>query len=284
MRGGGGDETKRKRKVLRCVASTPDEDEFIVVIPAVLLRIHPWFDVGTGRRGAGSAGSDALETGFLEHVERLFQEGVLEEESARVAVGGAAVRIAGLVESLAEDFAAEGHSAAHEDPGQFAEFDVGQAVAAEGERTAVADGDVAGSSCGDRLRYDDDGAFLAVLIAADAGSGGRLRVGGAAPGSGQQRALCRAAVGRSCQQRGLHLRHLEVVGLLFQPLALVKVLWQRELLVAQKVERVAEEDAVAVDKVLALGVAQDGLLGLAGTPAAREHLTEQRFRISCQRR
>ena len=152
---GGGDETKRKRKVLRCVASTPDEDEFIVVIPAVLLRIHPWFDVGTGRRGAGSAGSDALETGFLEHVERLFQEGVLEEESARVAVGGAAVRIAGLVESLAEDFAAEGHSAAHEDPGQFAEFDVGQAVAAEGERTAVADGDVAGSSCGDRLRYDE---------------------------------------------------------------------------------------------------------------------------------
>lgn len=79
----------------------------------------------------------------------LFQEGVLEEESARVAVRSTAVRVSGLVECLPKDLAAEGHPAADEDAGEFAELDVSQAVPAEGERPAVSQRDVA--------RRSDDG-------------------------------------------------------------------------------------------------------------------------------
>ena len=73
----------------------------------------------------------------------LFEEGVFEEESARVAIRSASVRISGLVERLSKHFAAEGHSAADEDARQLAELDVGQAVAAKGERSSVAERDVA---------------------------------------------------------------------------------------------------------------------------------------------
>lgn len=50
----------------------------------------------------------------------------------------------------------------------------------------------------------------------------------------------------------------------------MKILGQSQLLVAQKVQRVAEENSIPVDKILALGVAQYG-----GPRSAGEHLTEE---------
>ena len=59
-------------------------------------------------------------------------------------------------------------------------------------------------------------------------------------------------------ERGQHGADLEVGGLFGQALAFVKVFGQRQLLVAQKVQRVAEQHAVAIDKVSACSSRQNG--------------------------
>ena len=60
-----------------------DENELVVVIPAVLLGVHSGLQLlgggPTGRSRAAASGQ--LEALLLQHVEGLLNEGMLEEES-----------------------------------------------------------------------------------------------------------------------------------------------------------------------------------------------------------
>ena len=91
-----------------------NKDKFIVVIPAVLLWVHSRFNVGTSWWCTRRARSDAIKARLLQHVEGLLKKAVLQEEAARVAVGGTTIGIARLVQRLAENLATQGHSTAHQ--------------------------------------------------------------------------------------------------------------------------------------------------------------------------
>lgn len=116
------------------------------MIPAAFLRVHARLEFGGGRAPGRARSTTAghVEPLFLEHVERLFDRRVFQKEPGRVPVRVAVVWIPALVERVAEHVAAQGHAAAYQYPGYLAEVDVGQPVPAEGERAAVADGDIAG--------------------------------------------------------------------------------------------------------------------------------------------
>ena len=51
--------------------SVADEDEFVVVVPTVLFRVHAGLHVGAGRGRARAAAGHARETGLLQRVETL---------------------------------------------------------------------------------------------------------------------------------------------------------------------------------------------------------------------
>ena len=132
------------RAVLKLIA---DENELVVVIPAVLLRVDSWLQL-LSRGPSGSPGAAAacqLEALFLEHIERLLDEGVLEEEPRGVAVSDTVVRVTALVQRLPKYVTAEGHSAAHQDAGKLPELDVGQAISAKSETAPITDCDVSRS-------------------------------------------------------------------------------------------------------------------------------------------
>lgn len=128
-----------------------NEDELVVVVPAVLLHVDAGFEVRHGpARSARAAGPRKLEAVLLQHVESLFDERVLEEEARRVAVAEAVVRVTTLVQSLAEDVTTQRHAATHEDARQLPELDVRQTVPAEGEAASVAHRDEARGSASAR--------------------------------------------------------------------------------------------------------------------------------------
>ena len=195
----------------QCRFSVTHEDELVVVIPPVLFGIRARLLVDAGNAGrAGAAAAHHAETGLTQHVERLLQKRVLQEETSRVAVHVASVRVARLVQRFAECLATERHAAADQDARQLTELDVGETVPAEGERAAIGDGDGAGGAlCGH-------------------------------PGP----AGC-----RSCRPQRLgQLGQLKELGLGQQSVALLEALGQHRLLRAQEVEHVAEEHAVSVDE------------------------------------
>lgn len=182
------------------------------MVPAVLLRVNSWlqFRGAAGRAAATARGQ--LEPVLLQHIKRLLDERVLQEEPRSVPVRQPVVRVAGLVQRLPEHVTAQRHLPADQDPRELAEFDVGEAVTAESEAASVADGDAA---------------LLAVR---------RLRVGVA--------------------DGGLEARQPVVLGLAREPLVLPEALGQHEPAVAEVVEHVSEEDAVAVEEDAAAGVAR----------------------------
>lgn len=99
-----------------CVLWTT-ENKLVVVIPASLLRIDARLDWLGGRYagGARAARAHTPEAGLLKTVECLLQAEVFEKESRRVAiVVVAVVRVTGLVQSVAEDFAADRHPAGYQ--------------------------------------------------------------------------------------------------------------------------------------------------------------------------
>lgn len=193
------------------------EHKLVVVVPAVLLGVHSGLQLGGTAGGAASRARGQLETVLLQHVERLLDERVLQEEAGRVPVCEAVVRVARLVQRLPEHVAAERHLPADQDARQLAELHVREPVAAERERAAVA---------------DRDAALLAVR---------------------------RPRVRR--RHRRLEPRQPEVQRLARQPLVLPEALGQRERAVAQVVQHVAEQHAVAVEEEAAAGVAR--VLGVA---------------------
>lgn len=130
--------------VLKLIA---DEYELVVVVPAVLLRVDSGLQL-LSRGPSGSPGattSGQFEALLLEHIERLFDEGVLEEESRGVAVSDTVVRVTALVQRLPKYVTAKGHSATHQDAGQLPELDVGQPISAKSETSSITDGDVSRS-------------------------------------------------------------------------------------------------------------------------------------------
>lgn len=186
--------------------------KFVVVVPTILLGVHSGLEL---RRAAGRAAAAAgrqLEPLLLQHVERLLDERVLEEEPGRVPVGQAVVRVPRLVQRLSEHVPAQRHFPAHQNPGQLAELHVGEAVAAERETAAVSHGDAA---------------LLAVRRA-------RVRV----------------------PNRALQAGQTVVPGLTRQALVLAEALGQHEAAVAEVVEHVSEEHAVAVEEDAPAGVAR----------------------------
>ena len=63
------------------------EDELVVVVPAVLLEVDAGLELGDVAPGrAGAAAREQLEALLLQHVERLLDRAVLEEEARRVAL------------------------------------------------------------------------------------------------------------------------------------------------------------------------------------------------------
>lgn len=122
------------------------------MIPAVLLRIHTRLEFRRSSRRSRPAAARQFETLLDEHVEGLLQEGVLQEEPGGVPLRLAVVGIPALVQRLPEDAPTQIHLAAHQDPRQFPELDVGQAVLAELEAAAVA-------------HRDDSSGFVAALAA-----------------------------------------------------------------------------------------------------------------------
>lgn len=130
--------------VLKLIA---DEYELVVVVPAVLLGVDSGLQLLS--RGSSSspraAASCQLEALFLEHIERLLNEGVLEEESRGVAVSDTVVRITAFVQRLPKYVTAKGHSATHQDAGELSELDVRQPISAKSETSSVTDGDVSWS-------------------------------------------------------------------------------------------------------------------------------------------
>lgn len=122
-----------------------NEYKLVVVVPAVLLRVDSGLELlSCGSSGSpGAAAACQLEALFLEHIERLLDEGMFEEETRCVTVSEAVVRITALVQGFPEDVAAKGHAAADQDAGQLPELDIGQPISAKSKTAAVADGDVA---------------------------------------------------------------------------------------------------------------------------------------------
>ena len=90
-----------------------DKDKFIVVIPAILFRVHSGFNVGASWWRTRRAWGDTIKSRLLQHVEGLLKKAVFQKEAARVAVGGTAVWIPRLVQRLAENLPTQGYSATH---------------------------------------------------------------------------------------------------------------------------------------------------------------------------
>lgn len=86
----------------------PHENELIVVVPPILFGVDTWLEFGCGGSCSPRAAA-ACETEALldEHVEGLLQEEVLQEEAGRVALRLAVIRVATLVQRLAEDLPAQ---------------------------------------------------------------------------------------------------------------------------------------------------------------------------------
>lgn len=110
---------------MSCVPLVADEYELVVVVPATLLRVHAGLEVGGGApSGPGPAGPRHVEPLLLQHVERLLDGRVLQEEPRRVSVRQPVVRISALVQRLAEHVTTEGHPSADQDSGDLPELDV----------------------------------------------------------------------------------------------------------------------------------------------------------------
>lgn len=141
----------------------PDEDELIVVVPAIFLCVHARLGFRCRAGSSGSAASGHAVSVVVQIVESLLDVAVLQEEPRGVPIRATMIRIPGLVQRIAEHLAALGHSAADQDARQLPELDVGQSVFAELEAATVADGDASGWS--------------SVPLAADAlEHGGQLKV------------------------------------------------------------------------------------------------------------
>jgi len=78
------------------------KDVLVVVKPFVFLRIHARsFGVRTwGAVGSWTGRTDEPEASLVQHVERLFEKDVLEEEARRVAVVVSTVRVTTFIESI----------------------------------------------------------------------------------------------------------------------------------------------------------------------------------------
>ena len=202
------------------------------MIPPALLRVHAGLQVSTAA-GTAAAASDHPEPSPLQVVERLLDRVVLQEEAVRIATRAAAIRVSALVERLAERLATQPHLPADEQTGEFAELDVGESVAADGERAAISEHDVAGFSW--RL-------LLLVVV---------FRVVRRVAAAGEGRQMWRLVRGHRAADAAGELRQPEVVGLELETLTLGEVLRQGELLRAQEVEYEAEELTVAVKEVTA---------------------------------
>lgn len=113
------------------------------MVPAVLLGVHAWLQLGRAARRATARARRQLEPVLLQHIEGLLDERVLQEEPRCVPVRQPVVRVTRLVQRLPEHVAAQCHLPADQDARQLAELDVGEPVAAEGEGAAVPHRDAA---------------------------------------------------------------------------------------------------------------------------------------------
>lgn len=84
-------------------------------------------------------GTNHFKSLLDEHIERLLQKRVLQEEPRSVSFSLSVIGISTFIQRLAEDFSAQWHPAADEDARQLPELDVGQTVFPELEAAPVAD-------------------------------------------------------------------------------------------------------------------------------------------------
>lgn len=205
------------------------ENKLIVMIPTILLDVHAGLQLGGASRRSGSASPGQLETLLNQHIERLLQEEMLQEEAGSVSFRHAVIGIATFVQRFPEDVPAQRHAAAHEDPRQFPELDVRESVLSELEAASVPD-------------CDHPGRLRSVFVCY------RLRQPG----------------------------ELQLVGFLFQSLALLESLRKHQIPVAEVIQHVPEQNAVPVEEVSPFGVARCRLF-------AREDSSKTRVRLSGQR-
>lgn len=111
------------------------------MVPAILLRIHSWLEVGRSAGGAAAAARSQFEPILLQHVERLLDEGVLQEESGRVPVRQSVVGISGLVQRFPKHISTQRHLAAYQNSRQLAELNICEAITAKSKATSVTDSD-----------------------------------------------------------------------------------------------------------------------------------------------
>ena len=96
------------------------------MVPLALLDVDAGLEVSRSSAAVSArpAGGHQLEPGRLQRVEGLLEEGVLQVEAGRVALVGAAVRVATLVQRVAERVPAQRDPTADEYTRDFAEPNV----------------------------------------------------------------------------------------------------------------------------------------------------------------
>lgn len=122
------------------------------MLPLGFFIVHPCLDLSRAVR-ARPAASHKTEAFILQHVESLLKKRMLQEESARVAIAFASIRITALVQRILEDFSAERDFPADGNPAQFAEFDIRQSVTTKSKGASVANGYISRSSVSKRRWY-----------------------------------------------------------------------------------------------------------------------------------
>lgn len=271
----------RPTKVPNIRSSRSTEHELVVVVPLGLLGIHTRLHL-SGAVRSGSARANHPEPGLLEHVERLLEKRVLQEETGRVAIRRATINVSAFVQGVLEDLAAEGNPSAHEDPPHLPEFHVRlTSVTPECKRSAISDKDVASLPTRGASVDGANSVFACVP------SGHRVAE------RSEPRLRCllhwrltaqprRASMAETADETG----ELVELGLESESFFLVETFRKYESLVAQVVEDEAEENPVSIDEAPAFAVTPEDI---APAPLARssERLAEQRIgnlRESLERR
>lgn len=119
----------------------PHEDEFVVMIPAVFLRVYARLQLCSPAGGTAPAASRQFEPVLLQIIKCLLDERVLQKEPRRVSVRQTVVRIPRFIQRFTENIPTERHLTANEDPAQLTELDVGETVSAERKTAPIPDRD-----------------------------------------------------------------------------------------------------------------------------------------------
>lgn len=261
----------RPTKVPNIRSSRSTEHELVVVVPLGFLGIHTRLNL-SGAVRSGSARANHPEPGLLEHVERLLEKRVLQEETGRIAIRRAAINVSALVQGVLEHLAAEGNPSADENPPHLPELHVRlTSVTPERKRSAISDKDVASLSTRDTSVDGANSIFACVSSGHCMAERSESRLRCLLHGRLTAQPRC-ASMTETADETG----ELVELSLESESFFLVETFRKYESLVAQIVEDEAEEDPVSIDEAPAFAVAPEDI---APAPLGRasERLAEQRI-------